>query len=213
VNYFGHAAVASWTTREPVVLLGAMLPDVATMCGARLAPGEAQADAAVGRGIALHEATDAAFHRLPAATALMRELDDRLEAAGCARGPRRAVAHVGTELLLDGVYVDDPEFRAAYLEGIAAEPAAVAWRGDEDGVASARLAVVLGRMRGYGVPDDLRDPELVTQRLARILGPRPLLAPTHDDLRAIRSVLIAYRPRVEVAAATVLHALRATLKA
>jgi hypothetical protein len=218
VNYVGHAAVASWTTREPVVLLAAMLPDLATMCGARLAPAEAQPDAAIARGIALHEATDAAFHRLPAATALMRELDELLARGGCARGPRRAVAHVGTELLLDGVYVEDVGYREAYVAAIAAEPAAVAWRGDGEagasgGVASARLAHVLARMRGFGVPDDLRDPELVTARLARILAPRPLLAPTADDLRAIRAALIAYRPRVEVAAATVLHGLRAILNA
>ena len=109
MNYFGHAAVASWTTSVPRVLLGAMLPDLATMCAARLAAADAQPDPDLARGIALHEATDAAFHKLPAATALMRELDDRLDRAGCARGPRRAVAHVGTELLLDGVYIDDAD--------------------------------------------------------------------------------------------------------
>ena len=81
-----------------------MLPDFATMSGARLA--EAHDDAGVTLGIALHHRTDGAFHHLPPVLALMRELDDRLERAGCARGPRRAVAHIGVELLLDGVLVE-----------------------------------------------------------------------------------------------------------
>jgi hypothetical protein len=212
VNYFGHAAVASWTTSVPRVLLGAMLPDLATMCAARLAAADAQPDPDLARGIALHEATDAAFHKLPAATALMRELDDRLDRAGCARGPRRAVAHVGTELLLDGVYIDDAAFRAAYLDAVAAEPAGVAWQTDA-AVADPRLGLVLARLRHLGVPEDLRDPERVTARLARILAPRPLLAPSPADLRAIHAALVAHKPRIDVAAATVLHGVRASLKA
>jgi hypothetical protein len=212
VNYFGHAAVASWLVREPdavgPVVLGAMLPDFSNMCRAHLA--REQPDAAIARGVALHEATDAAFHQLPAATGLMRELDDRLERAGCARGPRRAVAHVGTELLLDGVFVDDAGYRAAFEAGLACE-SAVAWSDGDAG--DARFATLMSRLRDYGVPDDLRDPEMIAQRLARILAPRPLLAPSPDDMRAIRAALIAHRPRVEVAAATVLHGMRASLNA
>ena len=199
MNFFGHAAVASWTSAEPGVVLGAMLPDFATMCGARLA---AQPDGAVARGIALHEVTDAAFHRLPAATALMRELDDRLERAGCARGPRRAVAHIGVELLLDGVLVDHAPYRAAYLAGIACDDA-VAWASNAE-----RYPVLLARLRAYGVPDDLRTADGITARLARILAPRPLLAPSPADLRAIHRELTAYQPRVTVAADTVMRALR-----
>ena len=39
-------------------------------------------------------------------------------AHGCARGPRRAVAHIGVELLLDGVLVDEPSYRAHYVAAI-----------------------------------------------------------------------------------------------
>src|SRR5882762_4814840 len=77
VNYFGHAAVASWSTpAEPGVALGAMLPDFAVMCGGRIVSAD---EAAVADGIALHHDTDAAFHPLPAVTALMRELDGLLD--------------------------------------------------------------------------------------------------------------------------------------
>jgi hypothetical protein len=187
-----------------------MLPDFATMIRTRLAErGEASSNAEVAAGIALHHATDAAFHVLPAVTALMRELDDRLLHHGCARGPRRAVAHIGVELLLDGVLVDDPAYRDAYTRALAHD-AAIAWR---DPAGAPRFGQLLERLRAYGVPDDLRRPDAITERLARILAHRPLLAPSPDDLRAIRSSLVEYQPRVAVAAEAVLRGTRAVLSA
>ena len=206
VNFFGHAAVASWSSAEAGTALGAMLPDFESMAGARVASTE---DAAVAAGIALHHATDAAFHRLPAVLALMRELDERLAAHGCARGPRRAASHVGVELLLDGVLVGEPAYRGAYARALLHD-AAVTWRAPDGGPRFARL---LDRLRAHGVPDDLRRPDAITQRLARILAPRPLLAPSADDLRAIRAALAEHAPRVEVAAETVLRGTRAALAA
>ncbi|HEY5926018.1 MAG TPA: hypothetical protein VIV11_30235 [Kofleriaceae bacterium] len=207
MNFFGHAAVASWTAESPGSVLGAMLPDFATMSGARLAE---PTDPAIAHGIDLHHKTDAAFHHLAPVLALMRELDDRLEAAGCARGPRRAVAHIGVELLLDGVLVDDTDYRESYLGGLAHDAAAVRWRHDGD---DRRFAVLLERLRAHGVPDDLRKPESIAIRLHRMLAHRPLLAPSPSDLVAIKSGLVAHKPRVEVAAETVLRGLRAALTA
>lgn len=148
------------------------------------------------------------FHRLPVVVALMRELDERLERAGCARGPRRAVAHIGVELLLDGVLVGDTAYRESYLAGLAHDAAGVRWRDPGD---DARFAVLLARLRSYGVPDDLRRADDIAARLQRMLAHRPLLAPSASDLVAIRSSLAAHQPRVEVAADTVLRALRAGL--
>src|SRR5262245_7417773 len=182
-----------------------MLPDFATMSGARLAE---PTDTAIAQGIELHHKTDAAFHHLPPVPALMRELDDHLEARGCARGPRRAVAHIGVELLLDGVLVDDVGYRECYLAGLAHDPSGVRWRHDGD---DTRFGVLLTRLRSYGVPDDLRKPESIAQRLHRMLAHRPLLAPSPADLTAIKASLIAHKPRVDVAAETVLRALRAAL--
>ena len=204
MNFFGHAAIA--TPAAPGVVLGAMLPDFATKCGGRI---ERADDADVTAGIALHHATDAVFHQLPAVTGLMRELDDRLRAAACARGPRRAVAHIGVELLLDGMLVGEPTYRAAYLAGIACE-SPVIWR---DADAAPRFTGLLDRLRAHGVPDDLQRPEAITQRIQRILAHRPLLAPSSDDLRAIRGALGDFQPRVEVASATILRGVRAGLDA
>ena len=205
MNYFGHAAVASWTSAAPGFVLGAMIPDFQTMSGARLA---STPDADVAAGVALHHVTDARFHLLPAVVALMRELDAHLDARGCARGPRRAVAHIGVELLLDGALVGEPAYREAYVRGLAYD-AELAWRDPGD---AARFAALLARLRAYGVPDDLRDPSAIALRLGRLLARRPRLAPSPGDLRAIEAALVAHRARVVVAAPAVVRALRAAME-
>ena len=102
VNFFGHAAVASWHADDGGWLLGAMLPDFASMIGARL---DAQPDPRLAAGVAHHHATDAAFHHAPAVVGLMRDAEARLTARGVRRGPTRAVAHVGTELVFDSYLI------------------------------------------------------------------------------------------------------------
>lgn len=205
MNFFGHAVVASWQSPAPGVVLGAMLPDFATMIRARL--GEAT-DADVAAGIAHHHATDARFHGLPIVVGLMRELDGRLDRLGCARGPRRAVAHIGVELLLDGVLVQDAAHRAVYVAGLAHDARGVVWRDEEGDV---RFAALLARLRSNGAPEDLQRTHAITQRLQRILMHRPLLAPSASDLGAIDRALADFQQRIEAAAPAVLHALRASV--
>lgn len=208
MNYFGHAAVASWVDlrlgRRGGFPLGAMLPDFSTMIGVRV---DGTPDTDVAEGIALHHLTDKTFHTLPVVTGLMRELDERLERGGCARGPRRAVAHIGVELLLDGVLVDDPEYRDAYMLGVEYD-AKIDWREDDHRIV---FDGFIRRMRARGVPDDLKRPEDIAFRLGRMLAGRPLLAPSPQDNSAIVIALVEHKPRVEVAAHTVMRAMRAAL--
>ena len=181
-----------------------MLPDFATMCGGRIDRAD---EADVTEGIALHHTTDAVFHQLPVVLGLMRELDGRLAELQCARGPRRAVAHVGVELLLDGVLVGEPSYRDAYLRGIAHD-AALHWRDPE---AAPQFALLIDRLRARGIPDDLGSPDAITTRVHRMLAHRPLLAPSSDDLRAIRTALVAFKPRIDVATDAIVRAMRAGL--
>src|SRR4051794_21601235 len=101
-----------------------MIPDFSTMSGARVASTE---DAEVAAGIARHHAGGSAVHQLPVSSCLMRGLDGRLLARGCARGPPCAVAHIGVELLLEGVLLAEPAYRDSYLRGIAYD-ASITWR-------------------------------------------------------------------------------------
>lgn len=207
MNFFGHAAVASWYGDAAAVALGAMLPDFEAMCGARIA---AVDDAGVGEGVALHHATDAVFHVAAPVRALFGEAERRLAARGVRRGPMRAAAHVGVELLLDGVLLDDARHRDAYTAGLAIASVPVRWRDDGDDVRFGRLHA---RLRAYGLPDDLRRPASVGDRGVRTLSGRRLLAPSPDERLAIAIVLAELAATVEAAADDVLRAVRDGLAA
>lgn len=208
MNFFGHAAVASWqAAASPGLTLGAMLPDFATMCRGRIAGTD---DAAVGAGVDLHHATDAVFHYAPPVRALFAAAEARLTARGCRRGPMRAGAHVGIELLLDGVLLDEPRYRAAYVAALAIAPVPVRWRDDGD---DARFAHFHARLVGFGLPDDLRRPAAVAERVIRTLAGRPLLAPSADERLAIAAVLAELADRVLADTDAVLAAVRDGLAA
>lgn len=188
--------------------LGAMLPDFASMCGGRLALAEPSTDPAVAAGIALHHRTDAVFHHLPQVLALMRELEERLTTAGASRGATRAVSHLGVELLLDGVLVDEAADRQLYLDAVAHSGVGTQWREPEH---AERFAELQARLRHHGVPDDLRRASSVTERLLRIISRRPLLAPRGADASLIAEAIAAVQPRVTVAAEAVMRGVMAGL--
>ena len=208
MNFFGHAVVSTWTPHAVPggVALGAMLPDFQSMCGARAAQID---DPAIADGVALHHRTDAAFHSLPAFTGLVRELEQRLAAAGVARGPMRAVGHVGIELLLDGALLDDDAARAAYLAALAYPIDAIQWRDPGD---DARFAYLHSRLVAAGIPEDLARPESVAVRVLRMTAHRPLLRASASEAEAIRHELAAIAPRVRIAAETIVRSLRAGLE-
>ncbi len=207
MNFFGHAAVASWLDPTPAVVLGAMLPDFETMSGGRIARAD---DDAVARGIALHHATDAVFHQAAPVRALFAATEDRLYARGCRKGPTRAAAHVGVELLLDGLLLDGVGHVDAYLAALAIAPVPVTWRdpGDDD-----RFAILHGRLIAHGAPSDLRRPAAVATRVFRTLAGRRLLAPGPDEQRAIAAVLAEVAELVARELDGVLAAIRAGLAA
>jgi hypothetical protein len=103
------------------------------------------------------------------------------------------------------VLVEEAAYREAYATALVHDPSGVRWR-EDDG--PARLSTLLARLRAHGAPDDLRRPHAITQRLHRMLAHRPLLAPAPADLEAIDRALVAYQPRVEAAADTILRGLR-----
>ena len=208
MNYFGHAAVASWRASRdelPGLALGAMLPDFAGMSGARIA---STTDASIQRGIDVHHDTDAVFHHAPAVLALFRDAEARLTALGCRRGPTRAAAHVGVELLLDGTLLDDRAHRDAYTAALAHDADTITWRDPGD---DARFAALLARIRPYGVPDDLRRAAAIAERIDRALSGRRLLEPLASERPMIATVLHDLAPRIAVAADTVLRQVEAGL--
>jgi acyl carrier protein phosphodiesterase len=210
VNFFGHAVVARWRRDEPAFVLGAMLPDFAGMCGGRIAAVE---DPAVAGGVALHHASDAAFHQLERFRRLCRDAEARLRERGVGRGGARGAAHVAVELLLDGALVADRDAAASYVEAIErAHPDdlgdRIRWRAP---ATAERFAWLQERLAARGVPVGYRDLEVVTDRIARVLAPRPLLALAAHEVGRLRAELPALEAEVHAAAHELVDGVRQAL--
>ncbi|MEQ9079462.1 MAG: hypothetical protein RLP09_36720 [Sandaracinaceae bacterium] len=192
MNFFGHAVAALWEHDDPRWVLGAMMPDFASMCGTRF---REAADDVVSAGVDHHHAADLVFHGLPTFLYWCNGGAEVLEARGVGRGASRAVAHVGTELLLDGVLLErHPEARALYLEAIQlpAAPLGLAFHGGPE-----PFEQLQSRLQDHGLPEGYRDPEEVARRLERILSRRPRLAIRDEELPTITAWLTQTRDELE----------------
>lgn len=196
MNFFAHLWVARRRSREPSFLLGAMLPDFASMCGARL--GKAT-HAGLAHGIEEHHRTDDAFHAGPTFLAICREAGARLEDAGLGWGAARAVAHVGTELLLDGELAAEGEGVEDYLVAIA--EADVHRAGPHlpfrDATGHARFRDLHGRLCRHGAPVRYRETAFVAEILVRILASRPRLAVDPARRPALEAELVRLQAHVQ----------------
>jgi len=207
VNFFGHAVVASWEARTPGFVLGAMLPDFATMSGARLAGVD---HPELGAGIALHHRTDRVFHAASHFLALCREARGALLARGLGRGHAHAVGHVGVELLLDGWLVERREATETYAAALRCGRQRelgrqIRWL-DEEG--PARWHALRRRLEKHGPPEDYSDPTLVASRIERILRGRPRLALDARRLEIAARYLPELHQLVQARAAPLIDELR-----
>ena len=91
MNYFGHTVLAVRRGGDRAFVLGAMLPDFATMIRAR-PPRTAHAD--IDSGMQFHRRTDDVFHRSAVFRQLTQEAVVWLSARGVRSGSALAVAHV-----------------------------------------------------------------------------------------------------------------------
>lgn len=195
MNFFGHAVVAGWHSSEPAFVLGAMLPDLAEILSARL--GRAK-DPRIASGVRCHLATDRCFHRSEVFRALESGALVELAARGVGKGPRRGVAHIGVELLIDDELALDEGarriFRAA-LDWAAQGGAddAVEWCTASDPPA---LGGLCARLLEVGRVHERLTPERLASRLARILAHRPRLALEPRDVDAIARWAYGAAPEV-----------------
>ena len=75
-------------------------------------------DSVLATGVAFHHGTDEVFHDLPGFQRLSRQAFSWLLERGMPRGPARAVAHMGIEMLLDEVMASDATACDAYLRAL-----------------------------------------------------------------------------------------------
>ena len=188
VNFFGHAVVASAISDAPLFALGAMLPDFEGMLGL---PSAIFGAADVDRGRRCHHLTDAVFHsdrffleHQAAAQTWLR--DTRL-----GRGQRRAVAHVGVELVLDAALCTPNRlhaYRAALLSGLtASEKSEPFYR--------LKLSTLLATLLARSKHAVALEPDAVAPRLQRALSQRPALRLCEADLPTVNAwTHAAWRP-------------------
>jgi hypothetical protein len=204
VNFVGHIAIGlrvGVEPADPAFLVGTALPDFAAMARTRLGA----AEGSLGQGIALHHATDHAFHAEGWFLDLERELRELLREDGLPDGGARACAHVGPELLLDGALLDDPAIASGvttvYLQIASPDDDVVdlapdgqhdRWREHLVGVAT-RLD-----------PLTYADAAIVAQRLHGITSRRPRLAFDQELVGAVCARMRAVQPRIASSATEVL---------
>jgi hypothetical protein len=200
VNVLGHSHVAlSVGVDTPDYVLGAVLPDLASMARVRL--DRSRLAGALADGVRCHVAADAAFHTAPEFVLGSSAIRDDLRARGVAPGPARAIGHVGWELLLDGTLLGSPA-RAAYALALDVAGGVRTAVREPDQQRWARLMTHRGRLPD--LPYD--DPRWVAERLVSILEPRPRLSVPVDQVPIVAEVLARRAEGIVAEAPAVLSA-------
>lgn len=183
MNFFGHAVLAARGGNNAPFVLGAMLPDLAAMVGSKV---PAVRGAELDAGVRFHYLTDHAFHDSAVFRALSSRAFEQLTALGVARGPARAVAHVGIELLLDAALSEvAPEGLSAYRAALRAAPRlkrSIEWPARRQGL---RFSFLCRTLRNR--PPAARDaePTVLSERLDRLLAGRPRLRLGSGDVARV----------------------------
>ena len=187
MNYFAHAAIASWCGGNEAFVLGSMLPDLLPMAG--LNGPNAYHDCSVEEGHLFHLATDAVFHATQTFVGLNRSVLRNLRQRGVSRGPARACAHIGVEMMIDAELARNDGFLAAYeraLSSALSAPHLLAPILPTDLTQAQHLCEHLYE-RGGDVFET--SAERFTLRLGRTLASRPRLSPTPEELEIISGYL------------------------
>lgn len=187
MNYFGHAAIASWCGGNEAFVLGSMLPDLLPMAG--LNGPRAYHDHSVEEGHLFHLATDAVFHATQTFVGLNRSVLHSLRELGVSRGPARACAHIGVEMLLDAELVRNDRFLAAYESALSSAieaPHLLAPLLPTDLTQARHLCEHLYERGGDVFATSA---ERFSLRLGRTLASRPRLSPTTAELQIVSDYL------------------------
>ncbi|MFN8026788.1 MAG: hypothetical protein U0W40_10680 [Acidimicrobiia bacterium] len=209
MNLVGHVAVAPDPSAAGF-LAGCVLPDVAAIARVRVARPTTDPIAA---GVAFHHECDHVFHSLAWFNDTCVQLRDDLLAAGVDRGPARATAHAGLEMLLDGALVGDADVRGNVriaLDTLDAHAAALAPLVAGD--AQERWIVGVSRIASSLDVDGYTDAVSITMRLQRMTAGRARIELRAEQAPAVTQVLETAQRRVVADAPLVLEAVRSGVR-
>lgn len=205
MNFFGHAVVASELDDTAEVVLGSMLPDLEPMVDAAASR---FTDPDVARGISLHHLTDKVFHDDPEFLHQQNAARTALAATPVGRGPRRAAAHVGVELILDAALRTPARlecYERALTSGLTR-----ARLGGASYVTRLKLKTLLGTLVQRSAFVTPTSPSGVVERLERAFWSRPVLRLAASELPYVEAwASDAWRPIHEASAAWLARLTRA----
>lgn len=193
MNYFGHAALAVLKGAPTAFVLGAMVPDLLQMTGKatveRRRPEDPLSD--LQAGIEFHFETDRLFHDTKTFLELNQRALSQFRQAGISRGPTRAGAHLGVEMLFDSELVRSQEYSEGYLAsleyGVSSHEL-----GELYGSAGETARLLCAHLLERGVNVHTRDPERLSYRILRTLEGRPRLSPTKSEARLMANLLDSF---------------------
>jgi hypothetical protein len=194
VNFYSHVAIASLYTEEVGIALGAMLPDLARLVGAKL---PRTTNPSIQRGYALHQATDRVFHESELFRSACAAESATLRSQGVERGTAMAAAHVGLELLLDEALSDDERSQALFRTTLEMSTPTVLcqsleWSSAEQAI---RFESLRQRLEQIPHPRPEYPPTVFAERVCRTLSNRPRLAVRAGDRAALQAWTAELPPR------------------
>lgn len=192
LNYFGHAALAILHQRSDPFVLGAMLPDLTAM--ARVPNSRAQLGSPdLKEGWEFHLKTDEVFHKTQCFQVLNRAALQHFTSLKIRKGPARACAHIGIEMLIDAHLAEDERYHAPYVQ-------ALRWGAQREGdlgcpspIDEKRLSALLEHLADKGPVVHSTSPSRLAFRLERTLYDRPKLNPTDAELQLMVQYLCDFR--------------------
>jgi hypothetical protein len=142
---------------------------------------------------------------------LCRDALQQMEADGVSRASARAVAHVGTELLLDGWLASNVDAVSAYRAAMQAGPSLIRSIDFRSSDGPDRCHWLLSRLSPAPIPERYVDTDFVAERLVFALASRPRLALSPGDAVRVRKMLPDIQARVIDTAPTLIESVRARL--
>lgn len=171
---------------KEAVVLGAMLPDWYSMLRLKET---APADPQVALGVEFHLETDALFHCTPTFVSCNQMAVAALRNAGVSRGPARACAHIGVEMLIDAELMKDEEHFEAYREALAFGAHSPHPFSESPPEAREKLVWLCKHLLSGGRAVHHTTRERFRERLGNALRGRRRLEPSRDELEAIAQYL------------------------
>jgi hypothetical protein len=209
LNFFGHAVMAALENDAPRFVLGAMLPDLSSMAGARI---ERVHDRELAAGVEHHHRIDRAFHGCAPFVRMCSSALESLESRGVSRAAARAVGHVGSELLIDGALSTRDDALHAYARALrdALQQRTSDHVAFRDSGHAVDMHALLTRLADAPLPGAYRDPAFVHARLQTILARRPRLALQAHEHEPVLAWLQQTRASIDEDAAAIIELLRSS---